>query len=249
MKRPTDGSTSEARHLGRKGGKWGRAAKTAVFPVERRHRMENPLLTQAAALLTSVVRQQVALPCSLEQLEATIHPLAHALARQTAQQLAVESVAQAEGTPVACACGGQPQAQQRRPRRVLLLFGLVTLRLRRYRCPACGAWQCPGAVVLQLRPRPRLTRTVEEWLGRLGLAWSYAVAAHAAARRLPGVAVSAKTVERCVARCGAAVAAREEAAAAAAAQDERAVAGTGPALANPQRRWVALDGIMVRARA
>ena len=53
--------------------------------------MENPLLTQAATLLTTVVRQQVALPCSLEQLEATLHPLAHALARQTAQQLAAES--------------------------------------------------------------------------------------------------------------------------------------------------------------
>src|SRR5437016_5503161 len=165
----------EARHDGRKGGKWGRAAKTAVFPVERRHRMENPLLTQAAALLTSVVRQHVALPCSLEQLEATIHPLAHALARRTAQQLAVESVAQAEGAPLSCACGGQPQAQQRRSRRVLLLFGLVTLRLRRDRCPTCGAWQCPGAIVLRLRPRQRLTRTVEEWLGHLGLAWSFVV--------------------------------------------------------------------------
>jgi hypothetical protein len=210
--------------------------------------MENPLLTQAATLLTSVVRQQVALPCSLEQLEVTIHPLAHALARQTAQQLAAESVAQVEQQPLACPCGGQPQAQQHRPRRVLLLFGLVTLRLRRYRCPACGAWQCPGAAALQLRPRQRLTRTVEEWLARLGLAWSYAVGAHEAARWLPGVAVSAKTVERCVARCGQAVATREEAAATAAAGDERALAVSGPALLSPARRWVALDGILVRAR-
>src|SRR6266568_5165467 len=140
--------------------------------------MENPLLTQAAALLTSVVRQHVTLPCSLEQLEATIHPLAHALARQSAEQLAAESVTQAEQQPLSCACGGQPQAQQRRPRQVLLLFGLVTLRLRRF-----------------------------------GLAWSYAVGAREVVRLLPGVAVSAKTVERCVARCGEAVAAREEAAA------------------------------------
>ena len=210
--------------------------------------MENPLLTQAAALLTAVVRQQVALPCSLEQLEATLHPLAHAVASQAAAQLAAESVAQAEEQPLACACGGQPQAQQRRPRRVLLLFGLVTLRLRRYRCSVCRRWHCPGEAALQLRPRQRLTRTVEEWLGRFGLAWSFAVGAREVARLLPGVAVSAKTVERCVARCGEAVAAREEAAATAAAQDERAVARTGPALTNPQRRWVALDGVMVRAR-
>ena len=210
--------------------------------------MENPLLTQAAALLTSVVRQQVALPCSLEQLEAIIHPLAHSLARQSAQQLAAESVAQAEAQPSACPCGGQPAAQQRRPRRVLLLFGLVTLRLRRYRCPDCGVWQCPGATALQLRPRQRLTRTVEEWLGRLGLAWSHAVGAREAARLLPGVDVSAKTVERCVGRCGQAVAEREEAVARAAAENERTVTPTGPALANPHRRFVALDGVMVRAR-
>jgi hypothetical protein len=210
--------------------------------------MENPLLTQAAALLTSVVRQQVTLPCSLEQLEAAIHPLTHALARQSAEQLAAESVAQAEQQPLSCACGGQPQAQQRRPRQVLLLFGLVTLRLRRYRCSGCHGWQCPGEAILQLRSRQRLTRTVEEWLGRFGLAWSYAVGAREVGRLLPGVAVSAKTVERCVARCGAAVAAREEAAATVAAADERAVACTGPALVNPHRRWVALDGVMVRAR-
>src|SRR5712692_2768104 len=153
--------------------------------------MENPLLTQAAALLTSVVRQQVALPCSLEQLEAVIHPLAHSLARQSAQQLAAESVAQAEAQPCACPCGGQPAAQQRRPRRVLLLFGLVTLRLRRYRRPASGHWQCPGEVVLQLRPRQRLTRPVAG-LGRCGLAWSSTVGTRDVARLLPGVAVSAQ---------------------------------------------------------
>src|SRR6266568_4967149 len=189
--------------------------------------MENPLLTQAAALLTSVVRRHVTLPCSLEQLEATIHPLAHALARQSAEQLAAESVTQAEQQPLSCACGGQPQAQQRRPRQVLLLFGRVTLRLRRSRGAVCRRWQCPGEAILPLRPRQRLTRTVEEWLGRFGLAWSYAVGAREVGRLLPGVAVSAKTGERCVARCGEAVAAREEAAASAAAQDERAVARTG----------------------
>ncbi len=210
--------------------------------------MENPLLTQAAALLTTVVRQQVVLPCSLEQLEAAIHPLVHSLARQRAQQLAAESVAQAEVPPRSCPCGGQPQAQQRRPRRVLLLFGLVTLRLRRYRCPDCGAWQCPGALALHLRPRQRLTRTVEEWLCRLGLAWSHAVGAHEAARLLPGVDVSAKTVERCISRCGQAVAQREETVARATAENERTVAPAGPALAHPHRRFVALDGVMVRAR-
>jgi len=210
--------------------------------------MENPLLTQAAALLPSVVRQHVPLPCSLEQLEATIHPLAHALARQSAEQLAAESVTQAEQQPLSCACGGQPQAQQRRPRQVLLLFGRVTLRLRRSRGAVCRRWQCPGEAILPLRPRQRLTRTVEEWLGRFGLAWSYAVGAREVGRLLPGVAVSAQTGERCGARCGEAVAAREEAAASAAAQDERAVAGTGPARVNPQRRWIALDGVRVRAR-
>src|SRR3989442_5360386 len=123
--------------------------------------MENPLFTQAAALLPSVVRQHVPLPCSLEQLEATIHPLAHALARQSAEQLAAESVTQAEQQPLSCACGGQPQAQQRRPRQVLLLFGLVKLRLRRYRCSVCRRWQWPGESIFPLRPPQRLIPTVE----------------------------------------------------------------------------------------
>ena len=56
--------------------------------------MENPLLTQAAALLTSVVRQQVALPCSLEQLEAIIHPLV------TASREKFLAQAQARGAPI-----------------------------------------------------------------------------------------------------------------------------------------------------
>src|SRR2546426_10444379 len=110
--------------------------------------MENPLLTQAAALLTSVVRQQVALPCSLEQLEAVIHPLAHSLARQSAQQLAAESVAQAEAQPCACPCGGQPAAQQRRPRRGVVLLWLGAARPRRHRRSGCGAPARPGGAAL-----------------------------------------------------------------------------------------------------
>jgi hypothetical protein len=70
--------------------------------------MENPLLSHAAALLTTVVRQQVALPCLLEQLEAALHPLVHSLARRSAQQLAEESVAQAEVALRSCPYESQP---------------------------------------------------------------------------------------------------------------------------------------------
>src|SRR5260370_2562610 len=175
--------------------------------------METPLLTQAAALLTSVVRQHVTLPCSLEQLEATIHPLAHALARQSAEQWAAESVAQAEQQPLSCACGGQPQAQQRRPRQVLLLFGLVTLRLRRYRCAVCRRWQCPGEAILQLRPRQRLTRTVEEWLGRFGLPWSDAGGPREGGRPPPRASGGGPSGQGGVAPCGRGGEGRAEAAA------------------------------------
>src|SRR5947208_3232595 len=99
--------------------------------------------------------------------------------------------------------------------------------------------QAAALLTSVVRQQLALPRTVEEWLGRFGLAWSYAVAAREVAQLLPGVAVSAKTVERCVARCGAVVAEREEAAATAAAADERAVARTGPALASSRRRWIA----------
>jgi hypothetical protein len=54
-----------------------------------------------------------------------------------------------------------------------------------------------------------------------------------AVRLLPGVAVSTKTVEWCISRCGQAVARREEARAQAAAEDERTVLPAGPALTHP----------------
>ncbi len=122
------------------------------------------------------------------------------------------------------------------------------MHLRRYRCPNCGAWQCPGQEALCLRPRQRMTRSVEELLCRFGLSWGFSLAAHLVAGVLPGVAVSAKTVERAVGRCAQAVAAREEAEAAALAHDERA--GTVPetAFANPNRLYVGLDGVLVRGR-
>jgi hypothetical protein len=80
------------------------------------------------------------------------------------------------------------------------------------------------------------------------VAWSFALGARLLRRVLPEVDVSAKTVERCVARCGLTVAARE-AAAAAVAQAEPAAVAPGLALANPQRPYLALDGVLVRARA
>jgi hypothetical protein len=210
--------------------------------------MDRPPLAQAAALLTEVLRHDQPTPCSLEEIEQQVHRRAQQIARAALEQRAQELVAQAEAAPPPCPCGGQPQAQQRRRRELLALPGLLQLWLRRYRCPACRQWCCPGATVLQLPPKQRLTRTVTELLGQYGVAWSFALGARLLLRVLPGVEVSAKTVERCVARCGQAVATREDAAAAAA-PTEPARAGAGPALANPQRPYLALDGVLVRARA
>jgi hypothetical protein len=50
---------------------------------------------------------------------------------------------------------------------VLTLAGVIRVRLRRYRCPACGQWSAPGAAALDLRPQQRMTRTVE------GLAYAF----------------------------------------------------------------------------
>jgi hypothetical protein len=211
--------------------------------------MDRPQLAQAAALLTEVLRHDQPTPCSLEEIEQHVHRRAHQIARAALEQRAQEVVDAAEAVPPPpCACGQQPQAQQRRRRELLALPGLLRLRLRRYRCPACRHWYCPGATALQLSPKQRLTRTLTELLGQYGVAWSFALGARLLPRVLPEVAVSAKTVERCVARCGHTVAAREEATAAAAARAP-ATAASGPALANPQRPYLALDGVLVRARA
>jgi hypothetical protein len=93
-----------------------------------------------------------------------------------------------------------------------------------------------------------MTRSVEEMLARFGLSWGYVVAARLVAGVLPGVSVSAKTVERAVARCATGVEARQEQAATAAAADERLLEGTEPAFAHPGRLYLGLDGVLVRGR-
>ena len=210
--------------------------------------MGDPRLAQAAALLAQVLTQVVPFPCTLEQIETQTHALAQALARQAAEQYAGTVVDLAEATRPQCACGAQMAPEQRRARALLLLMGLVQVVLRRYRCPRCGTWRCPGAEVLQLRPRQRMTRTVQEILCHYGLAWSYAAAATLLTRVLPGLGVSAKTIERATKRCAAVVQEREDQEAAVLLEAAPAPAPPGPAFAQPRRIYLGLDGVLVRGR-
>lgn len=210
--------------------------------------MDTPLIAQAAALLVQLLVRQLMSPSSLEEIEQRAHKEAARIANAAIEAFAQRVVDQAEACPPVCGCGGQPVAQQRRRRGLLVVDGLVHLWLRRYRCSACGTWRCPGAEALKLRAKQRMTRTVQELICRFGLAWSFVLGARLLAKALPGVQVSAKTVERCTKRCARVVAAQEEAAAAGAAADEPGVARTGPVFTNPKRVYVGLDGIMVRGR-
>jgi hypothetical protein len=129
--------------------------------------MDTAPMAQAAALLTEVLRHDLPTPCSLEEIEQQAHRRAHPIARAALEQRAQEVVDAAEAVPPpVCACGGPPQAQQRRRRELLALPGLLRLRLRRYRCPQCQQWVCPGAAALQLPPKQRLPRTLTELLGQ-----------------------------------------------------------------------------------
>lgn len=210
--------------------------------------MVSALISQAAALLTEILDHDLASPCSLEQIEQRAHQEAQRIARAAIEQHAQAVVLRVEQPPIGCACGAIPVAKQRRTRTLLVLAGLIQLRLRRYRCPQCGTWHCPGQAALQLRAKQRMTRSVEEMLCRFGLSWGYLLATRLVATVLPGLIVSAKTVERAVGRCAGAVSAVEEQAAQAAAKDERAVARTGAPFVHPTRLYVGLDGVLVRAR-
>jgi hypothetical protein len=205
-------------------------------------------LSQSAALLTQVLAHELAASCSLEQIELLAHRRAQLIARTAVEQYGQTVVALAEQQRALCSCGASPVAKQRRTRSLLVLAGLIRLRLRRYRCPQCGAWHCPGQAALRLRPKQRMTRSVEELLCRFGLSWGFVLAARLVERVLPGVSVSGKTVERAVSRCAQAVGAREEQAAAAAAEPAGALGPTGPAFVHPRRIYVGLDGVLVRAR-
>jgi len=220
--------------------------------------LDHPLLSQAAALLYSILTHILPAPCSLEQMEAVLQQLSQEAARQAAEQHAASQAAEAEREAPSCACGQRMAAEQRRRRAVLLLFGTIRLPLRRYRCPGCGAWRCPGAERLELGSQQRMTRKLQEIITYFGLSWGYAAAAVLLERVLPLAAVSAKTVERVTQRSARARREAEDAAAEAClalpkelgerAPEAQAQQGRLPAFAHLERIYVALDGILVRGR-
>lgn len=220
---------------------------------------DHPLLSQAAVLLYTILTHLLPASCSLEQMETLLHRVSQEVARRAAEQYAQTQAAEAERVAPCCACGQRMVAEQRRPRAVLFLFGLIRFRLRRYQCQACGAWRCPGAERLQLGAQQRMTGTMQEIITHFGLSWSYQVAAVLLGRVLPVAAVSAKTIERVTKRSAGRRQEAEDAAARAclalpAALGERASAaeaqhGELPAFAQPERIYVGLDGILVRGRA
>ena len=109
---------------------------------------------------------------------------------------------------------------------------------------------------MALAPQQRMSRALHELITQYGLSWSYQVAAVLLSRVLPVAAVSAKTVERTTKRTACR---REEQEAAEAAACQRLPVELGDALSlppaptlpqfqQPERIFVALDGILVRSR-
>src|SRR4051812_25262459 len=98
--------------------------------------LDHPLLSQAAALLYSVITQIVAPCCHTEQMETVLHRLPQEVARRAAERFAAFQVAEAEREAPLCVCSRRMAAEQRRWRTVLLLFGPNRFPLHRYRCPA-----------------------------------------------------------------------------------------------------------------
>jgi hypothetical protein len=219
---------------------------------------DHPLLSQAAALLCTLLTHFLPKSCPLAEIETALHYLSQEVARRAAEQFVQSQTAPGEQAAPLCSCGTRMLAEQRRLRAVLLLFGLIRFRLQRYRCPACGAWRCPVAEQLDLAPHQRMTRTLEEIVTHFGLSWSYAVAALLLGRVLPVAAVSAKTVERATKRCAQK---RQEPEDAEAAECQQLPAEFGerkrrpnprgkalPQFLRPERVFIGLDGILVRAR-
>jgi len=216
---------------------------------------DHPLLSQAAVLLYQALTHFWPEVATLEEAETLLLRLSQEVARQAATRFAEAQVAAVEQEAPTCRCGARMQAEQRRVRAVLLLFGLLRCRCRRYRCPQCGTWRCPGAERLGLAPRQRLTGTLQELITHFGLSWSYQVAAVLLGRVLPGAAVSAKTVERVTKRSAAIRQAREDQDAQRCLAGSPPVDGAGPVppafppFAQPTRVYLGLDGILVRGRA
>jgi hypothetical protein len=221
--------------------------------------LDHPLLPRAAALLYSMLTHLLPASCTLEAMESVLHRLSQEVARQAAAQFAQAQAAEAERVPPTCSCGRRMLAQQRRPRALLLLFGLVRFRLRRYRCPEGHSWRCPAAERLGVAARQRMTASMQEVLTHFGLSWSYAVAATLLERVLPVAAVSAKTLERATKRSAKRLQEQHDLQAAACQalpetlserkQVPEELKGTLAPFARPERVFIGLDGTLVRGRA
>jgi hypothetical protein len=104
-----------------------------------------------------------------------------------------------------------------------------------------------------------MTRAVQAVLCKFGLSWGYRVAAQLLGQVLPGVVVSAKTVERVTKRTAHARQEEEDATARRCLEPSEEWGGGEqapeagrealPPFARPERVYLGLDGVLVRGRA
>jgi Uncharacterised protein family (UPF0236) len=164
------------------------------------------------------------------------------MARRVALRIAARAVearlnadhSDAASPTMACGCGGVARFAGRRPRAVTTALGELTLVRAYYHCPACRSGFCPRDRALDLEDgslSPALTRM----LGLAASMVSFAESSRLLAE-LAGVAVDAKTVERCAEALGRAIA-----------DDERAV--VEPRVPVAPTLYLGLDGTGVPMRA
>lgn len=120
----------------------------------------------------------------------------HGLVRERERAAFAEACAQFEAAALenrVCACGGEFRVKDARMRTVSTLAGEAKVRIRRLRCPDCGAQRRPLDVLLP--PGRRHTLAVVEAGLFLSTELSYAKASHVA-ERLLGVKVSHGQLQR-----------------------------------------------------
>ena len=129
-------------------------------------------------------------------------------------------------------CGGAMRRRSRRPATLLTLFGSATVERWHWTCPGCGSRSCPLDAGLGVETGGgRLTPALRSVLGWAGAFASFRGAAELL-RRVAGVAVCPKRVERSAKALGEELSARESAEGDAAAEAPAATAyccldGTG----------------------
>lgn len=200
------------------------------------------ITTAAQDVLQLIVAEGQSLPADLNHAEQMIRAKTQQIGQAALQlHLAGQKKLGYEGSSRACPCGGDQKFVGYRGRTVATLLGAVEYRRAYYHCPHCGQSSCPYDTQARLG-HAQVSLNLAKAAGMLAVNDPFAPSARIL-HELTGVRLGERTIQRLTRRAGKV-----------ADQQERQLAlrmatwNVPPAVAQPQRLYVAVDGAFIHLK-